>query len=772
MATSKVEKDRQAQLIKDARKRFTDTLAIEGDMRQQMIDDYKFINVKGEQWDSGARKDREAQGRPCLEVNRLKPSVLNITNEQRQNRPQIKVNPVDDNADVDTAKIMQGIIKHIEIDSAADTAYDTAGEHAATMGRGFFRVITEYTDADSFDQDIKIKRISNPLAVLIDPAAKEVDGSDATWGQIVVEMARDEFEAQYPDSDVTAKWDDYTDQSDGWVTTDSIRVCEYFYRTDKPDTLLKLKNGTVVFRSEFTGKESQIISKRPTVKHSWKWAKLTSAEVLEETDWLGAYLPIVPVVGEEYFVDDKRMFRGIVQAGKDSQQLYNFAVSNELEMIGLMPKAPFIMAEGQAEGHEEEWANANSTVQSVLFYKPTTVGSQLVGAPQRNMFEAPIQALSANRNQAAEDIKTTTGVYDASLGARSNETSGKAILARQQQGATTTFHFTDNLNRAIRHLGKILVDLIPKIYNEKRVINIVGDNGEHEQVLINALFEKNGKGIQYDINIGKYDVVITTGPSFATRRQEALQSMLDAAQAYPPLMQIAADIMFRNMDFPGAEEIARRVAKTIDPKLMDNPDNGDDPQVKIQQMGQVIEQMQGQLQALNAHAQQLEQALQQATAAANTEHEKLDLQAQKLQIDAEMNAGKLELQRKQAEYDAMCEQQKLALEREKIALERQKLVLEQRATISEEQALIEGVDEVTRVLAEQMQSEYTDKLALLKREIVETLLDAPITIDVEKTSDTNAIATITSELPNDESPAHEAAETREYEQQEDMTGAE
>lgn len=749
MAKQKDEKERKASLIEEAQERFSNAMEVEGELRKQMEEDYKFLNVPGAQWDPEAKKQREQDGRPWFEVNRLKPSVLNITNEQRQQRPQIKVNPIDNQGDPETAKIFQGIIKHIEVDSGADTAYDTAGEHAATMGRGYFRVITQYVNSETFDQEIKIKRVRDPFAVVIDPNTYEVDGSDATWGAIVTDYDKETFEREFPDAEGVENandWNLLADGSGGWMTKDSIRVCEYFYKVETPDHLLLLKNGKTVLNSEYTGSQTAIVKKRAVSTCQWKWAKLTCNEVLEETNWPGIYLPIIPVVGEEYFDDGMRMYRGIVQAAKGSQILYNFSVSNELEMIGLMPKAPFIAAEGQIEGYEEQWENATKRPQAVLQYKPTSVNGTLIGAPQRNQFEAPIQALSANRQQAAEDIKTTTGVYDASLGARSNETSGKAIIARQAQGATTTYHFTDNLNRAIRHLGKILVDLIPKVYDTKRVIAIVGDNGEQETVAINKLFEKDGKEYFYDLSAGKYDVVISTGPSFASRRQESVQAMMEAAQAYPPLMQIAADVLFRNMDFPGADEIARRVAKTIDPKFLETPEDGVKPEVKLQQAAMAVQQMQMQLEQLNAHSIQLEQALAEATQTQQGEQAKLALQAQKQQLDNEIAQQKLAVEQAKVEAQIQKQQFDAQMQMAELQLERQKLALQMRQTMSEEGLLLEGVDEVTHILASKMQ----DKFDMMKREIVETMLDAPMTVEIEKTADDKAVATIVTEHERDD----------------------
>lgn len=730
------EKDKQAtkeKLLKVAKERFDSAMDYEAIMRDRMEDDFKFLE-SNDQWNQEARAERERDGRPCMTINRLKPFVRNVTNEQRQQRPSIKVNPVDNEADVETAKVFQGIIKHIEVDSGADTAYDTAGFHAASMGRGFIRVISDYVDGETFDQEIKIKRCNNPLAVVIDPLHTEADGSDANWGFIVEEISKDDFEAAYPKATVfedASGWEMVSANAGLWMTKDSIRVCEYFYKVEEPDTLYLLKDGSYVFKSDFEGKEAEIEKKRPSSKCKWMWAKITCDEVLDETEWPGKYLPIVPILGEEYFIDGKRNLSGIVHDARDSQVVYNIAVSNELEIAALMPKAPFIAAEGQTEGHEEAWENANRRPQSVLLYKPTDIKGNLIGAPQRNAFEAPISAMSTIKMQAADDMKATTGIFDASLGNSSNETSGRAILARQQQGQTANFHYIDNLNRGIRHIGKILVDLIPKIYDTKRVINIVGDNGEQELVAINQLFTKeNGDQYFHKLNSGRYDVVISTGPSYATRRQESVDSMLALAQTNPAVMQIGADIIVGQMDWPGAQDLAKRIAKTIPPELRGEDANGkQDPEIMLQQATAAATEMQGQLEALNAHAQEVEGQLKELQDKTMTERAKLELEAQKAMASAENDNKKIELEIYKAQSDTEIKMAELELKVQQLELDKQKLELEAARSIHEveqqdhdTQMMRDSLASTAMNLADHIQVNVDDRLASMKAELINQLV--------------------------------------------------
>jgi hypothetical protein len=525
--------------------------------------------------------------------------VRQVTNDQRQNRPSIKVNPVDDKADIDTAKILQGLIRHIEYSSNSDVAYDTAFEGAATKGIGYFRAITDYCDPHSFDQEIVIKRIRNSFSVYLDPTYQEPDGSDANWGFVFEDLSTDDYKAQYKDSKLASMndWGSIGDTAPGWTTSATCRVAEYFYKTFKETTICLLSNQEVVEKDKLSQLPDgvRVLSERKTMLPAIQWCKINAVEVLEQTDWPGRWIPIIPVLGDELDIDGKKVLEGIVRHAKDAQKMYNFWVSAETETIALAPRAPFIGVEGQFEGHEAQWRTANSKNHAFLEYKPKSVGGVPVGPPQRNAYEPPVRAITQARSQSAEDLKATTGIYDASLGNRSNENSGIAIQRRNVQAQTNNYHYIDNLSRSLRHLGRILVDLIPKVYDTPRVCRIVGEDGEAEMVKINQLFEKNGEVKEYNLGLGRYDVTVSTGPSFTTKRQEAVESMLALTQSYPQVAQAAGDLIVRNMDWPGSKEIADRLKKMLPQGLADEP--GDQkplpPQIQaqMQQMHQMIEQL-------------------------------------------------------------------------------------------------------------------------------------------------------------------------------------
>ena len=606
-AESQSEKDQE--ILSVARSRFDIAVTAESEIRVEALDDLNFR--AGDQWPDDIKRAREIDRRPCLTINKLPQYIRQVTNDQRQNRPSIKVNPADDKADVETAKILQGLIRHIEYNSNADVAYDTAFEGAATKGIGYFRVMTDYCDSKSFEQEILIKRIRNSFNVYLDPNYQEPDGSDAAWGFIFEDMSKDDYKAQYPKSKMAdmTDWKSIGDSAPTWAGEASVRVAEYFYKTFKEVTYVLLSDKTVVEKSQLPPilpPEIQIVAERTSVEPAIKWCKINAVEILERTDWPGKWIPIIPVLGDELDIDGRKVLEGVIRHAKDPQRMLNYWVSSETETIALAPRAPFIGVEGQFEGHEEKWQSANSKNHAFLEYKPTSIAGQPVPPPQRNVFEPPVMAITNARQQSSEDLKSTTGIYDASLGARSSENSGIAIQRRAAQSQTNTFHFIDNLTRALRHAGRIIVDLIPKVYDTPRTVRILGEDGTVEMVAINQIFMKKGEPTTYDMNAGKYDVTVSVGSSYQTKRQEAAAAMLDFTKAMPQQASLIADLMVRNMDWPQAQEIADRLKKTLPPGIAEQAEGEQDqkqlpPEVKakMDQMGQMIEQLTAQLNKAN-----------------------------------------------------------------------------------------------------------------------------------------------------------------------------
>lgn len=566
-------------ILREARERFDRCFDAESDNWDEALDDLKFLH--GEQWPEDVKNLRKEESRPCLTINRLPQFIAQVANDQRQNRPSVRVLPVDDHADVDTAEIMNGLIRHIEANSAADIAFDTAFFNAVANGFGYFRLVTDYIDENSFDQTIHVRRIRNPFTVYMDPDCQEADGSDARFCFITEEMRREDYEAKYPDFpaidlDVIPGSSEYH----RWFRKDTVRVAEYWCVKETMEEIALLADGSVIRKKDLPA-GFPIIRTRKAVSRKIHWYKINGADVLEEREWPGRWIPVFPVWGNELDIGGKRYLSGIIRNAKDPMRMHNYWRTAATELVALAPKAPFIGAAGQFKGYEKKWAEANVRSFPFLEYNPISIDGQAVPPPQRQPFAGVPVGVVNEAMSAADDIKVVTGIYDAALGAKSNETSGRAILARQRESDNATFNFVDNLSRAMRHYGRVLVDLIPKIYDTDRVARIIGDDGEDGAVrLIPGAkaegFANPNNGI-YDISVGRYDVVVTVGPSYTTRRLEAADSMMQFVQAFPAAGGIIGDLVAKSMDWPGADKIAARLRKILPPGIDDDVPPEPDP---------------------------------------------------------------------------------------------------------------------------------------------------------------------------------------------------
>jgi hypothetical protein len=618
----------KSDLLATMRSRFTMALAAYGESREDELDDLRFMAGSPDnqwQWPAdvlatrGSVQGQTINARPCLTINKLPQHVRQVTNEQRQNRPSPKVIPADDNADVAVAEIFDGIIRHIEYMSDADVAYDTACDNQVVYGEGYIRILTEYTRDDSFDQDLKIGRIRNSFSVYMDPTIQDPCGSDAKWCFITEDLLKAEYERQFPDaqpiSSILARG--IGDQAlSMWLSENTIRIAEYFYVDYVPSTLNLYPGNITMFDgtpqdAKLRAMFGQPLRSRKADRKRVMWLKTNGYEVLEEREWAGKWIPVVRVVGNEFEVDGRMFVSGLVRNAKDAQRMYNYWVSQEAEMLALAPKAPFIGYGGQFEGYEMQWKTANTTNWPYLEVNPDVQdgAGNVLPLPMRAQPPMAQTGLIQAKMGAAEDIKATTGQYNASLGQQGNERSGRAILARQQEGDTGTYHFVDNLGRAIRYVARQLVDMIPKIYDTQRVARIIGVDGEVGMARINPMqaepvkkiVDQAGTVIEkiYNPSVGVYDVVITTGPSYLTKRQEAVEAMANILQTSPQLWQVAGDLFIKNMDWPGAQEMAARFKKIIDPKVLAEDDKSPELQAAEQQVEAVSQQLEQAMGLLN-----------------------------------------------------------------------------------------------------------------------------------------------------------------------------
>ena len=625
----------------------------ESENRKAWIDDVRFARL-GEQWPDGVKRQREIDGRPCLTINRLPAMLRQVVNDARQNKPAIKVHPVDSGAKRETAEILNGLIRNIEYTSNADVAYDTALDHAVTGGFGYFRIDVDYACDDEFDLDIKICRIANPLTVYGDENSTAADSSDWNKAFITELYTESEFEKRWKGAEKSNWESSYRDLPDGWRDNELVRVAEWWTREEVPAKLLKLSDGMVLYVNEYMrikdildAQGITVVGERDTKTNKVKQKIISGAEVLEENEWAGKFIPIVPVYGDEVMVEGKRHWISLTRWAKDPQQMFNYWRTASTELVALAPKAPYLGPKGAFNTDANKWATANNVSYPYIEYDGGVM-------PQRQPFAGPPAGALQEALNASDDMKSTMGIYDAALGARSNETSGRAILQRQRESDTATFNYIDNLSRAIRHAGRVMVDLIPKVYNAPRIIRVIHEDGSNESVPINQPFTPDqakspqaqayeaGKTQEtvdgltriYDVTTGKYDVTCEAGPSFSTKREEAAAQMIELGRMFPPMMQVAGDLLVKNLDWPGADDIADRLKAMLPPQLQ-----GQSPQVmqmrqQMQQMDQMAKQAVGQL---NQQIAQLQQQLQQEKSHDAQAMLQADIDRKKLEID-EYNA--------------------------------------------------------------------------------------------------------------------------------------
>jgi hypothetical protein len=604
--------------------------------RAEALDDVRF--AAGDQWPVDVQNSRVLEARPCLTINKVDAYIRQICNQQRQQRPRIKVHGMNNESDEKVAEILTGICRHIENQSDADAAYDHAFEYCVKMGWGYWRVTTDYVREDSFDQEIYIRPVENPFTVYFDPNSVLPDGSDAERVLITTVISKEVFKSMYPDAEVDQGFSSRGtgDTESEWVTKEDIRVAEYFYTERTKDMLLELSDGTTGYSTEIPSKEVlaqagiTVIAKRDVWRKKIKYCKLTAMQILEEGEWAGKYIPIVPVFGQEVRVDDKHKKFGLVRMAKDPQRMYNYWSTALTETVALAPKAKWLLAEGQDEGHENEWAMANIKAMPVLRYKQTDIEGRPAPQPTRLQPEPPPAGVMTALAGMNSDLMAVVGIFDPSQLPQGNM-SGKALQGQQAQVDMTNFHYYDNLTRSIRHTGRIILDLIPKIYDRERVMRIIGDDGKPEIVTLNQPgTDENGVSkILNDVTVGEYDVVMDTGPGYNSKRQEASESMATILAADPNLMSQIGDLWFRNMDFPGADVIADRLA-TLNPLAKIDDKSPIPPQVQMQ-LAQAQSQIQQLQQALQAEQmdKKYRATVQEQVQQAETEREKMRLQVKR-----------------------------------------------------------------------------------------------------------------------------------------------
>lgn len=599
------------QIIKECQESLKVAVEAETQNRAEALQDLKF--AAGDQWPTMIQTQRELEHRPCLTINKTDSFVRQAVNNMREQRPRFKVHPVTDGADEKTADVIAGLMRHIQTNSRADVAYDTGADMQVRIGWGYWRVAARYVRENSFDQELYVERVRNPFTVYFDPASTEPDGRDAEWCIITDRMKKKKFQRKYP----KAKWVDFRNVGAGddlhqWAGPDEIRVAE-FWRVEKvPDMLWQLSNGEVRYKSQVKAEELEaagitVVQERDSVRRTVKWYKLTAAEILQEREWPGRWIPVIPVYGAEYEIEGKVIRKGMVRDLQDPQRMYNFWRTAETEVIALAPKAPWLVEESQIEGFEPEWDSANNRSFAYLKYKAVVRDGVQINPPIRQQPQGMPAAQVNAAMGASEDMKAVAGMFDPALGAPGQESSGVMVQRRQQQSDRSNFHFYDNLCRSVSFTGEVILDLIPHYYDTQRVIRIIGEDGVPSSTTLNEkVRDPETQAIQKvlnDVTVGEYDIVIDTGPGYQTKREEASDNMMTmlATPLGEKIAMTADDIIMRQFDWPGADQIADRLAAAnpiagIENELPD--DVPDQAKALIAHQAAAIQQMQKQIQQL------------------------------------------------------------------------------------------------------------------------------------------------------------------------------
>ena len=577
-------------------RRASDAFSFDTEQRRLVKEDMQFTFVAGHQWDTHLQKKRA--NKPCYEFNRQRQMVRRVTGQQLQNKPQIKVRAVED-GDTETADIYNGLIKNIEVQSSAENAYDTAFQWACGGGYGILRVTAEYEGDDSFDQCLKIKTVLDPLTVWCDPAARGVYREDARVWFVTEIIPRDDFKKRWPDADVVDFSVSGMDEHDrDWWFEDTVRIAEYWYKEPKKKTIYQLSDGTVVDAEEFdpiadeaanppldeaTGHpqfEPLTIKNSREVECDEIYSVLVSgAGKLEEpTKWGGKLFPIVPQWGDLVSIDGKQIYSGMTRFAKDAQRIHNFELSTLVEVVAKLPNSPLKATPQMIKGLEQYYERLGYDDPPVLLYNADPNAPN--GSPQREPMPTLPTALANLSQIATDELKAVTGIHDASVGARSNETSGRAILARQNEGDIANFVYVDNQMKALKRLGDILVDAIPHYYDADRSIRILGDDNAEKFVRINrpTLDEQTGEvRIINDLSRGKYDVTVTVGKNFDTARMELAEAAQALAQVPGPIGMLGQFLMFKSLDVPGIDDYIDAIRKLLVQQGLLEPGENDAP---------------------------------------------------------------------------------------------------------------------------------------------------------------------------------------------------
>ena len=651
------------------------------DNRRKAMEDMKFALVPGEQWDLTQKKERGA--RPCYEFNKIRVTGKRIVNDMRANRPQGKVRAVED-GDKGAAEALEGLARNIWHVSDGDTVIDYAGEYQVFGGMGAWRVVVDYADDDAFEQDIRVEALRNPFCLYSDPAASDPIKRDAMDWILTERISKSEYERRWPKADViefeSSEFDD-----DEWDSDDRVRICEYWYKEAVTRRILLLSDGRTIREDELTPEKVQamteagltVVKDRETQSYDVYMCIASGEAILEgPTKFVGKEFPFIVVYGEWVVIDGKPHWCGITRFAKDAQRNYNVARTAISETIASAPQAKYMLTPEQINGLDKSWADAHKENFPYLLYN---ADPKAPGPPVRmGGAEVPV-ALIQESQLASEEIKAVTGIFDASLGKQSNETTGIAIRARQAQGEIATFNFADNMAKGIRRTWEILIDLIPKIYDTQRTVRVLGVDGAEKYLTING--QDPNTGDIRDITRGKYDAAVTTGPGFSTQREAATEYYTQLVGAHPEVLQLIGDLVFKSMDLPYSDKIAERFKTMLPPQIQQMESEGKpippEAQAVMMQAQQAMAMAEQQSQLVQQAAQEVEQGKAEADKAKSEVQMAIsDLEVKRAQFEGQVAKQMAALTVKEAQMAQAQGETESTNDRESLSLEVQTAVTE------------------------------------------------------------------------------------------------
>lgn len=652
-----ISQDKKEEIIKNFMDDYDLAFTAESRNRIDQVDDLRFAAL--DQWPRDVQVKRK--NRPMLTLDHVGQSIRKVMGNIRQNMPTIKVDAVDGGADKETADVMEDLIRQIEQSSNARNAYINAAKFQVKMGYGVWRVNTKVNNDDIFDQDIVILPVKNPFTYYFDPDAIMPQKQDGRFMIVSETLSRKKFESMFPDVDIPAS---IPNQGIGetearWYDSDSIRIGEYFIKRKKKRNITQLTNGVVVNTDEITDEDIELyqaqgitpVRDKDVEQEVIDWYKLTAFEVLEHVEWPGKFFPGIPVYGEEDNIEGETYIRGIVRAAKDPQRMYNYWNSAAAETIALQPKAPFLVTKDQVKNYKHFWERANTDNLPYLPYEPDSKAPP----PQRMAPPAMQSGLLQQAAISATDIQQATGVFEAAQQQTPDQISGRAVIALQQEADLGQSLFMDNLAQGVEHTGRVIIDMIPSYYDSQRIVRLRGEDDSTNFVEINKpILTPDGLKIQNDLTRGKYDIRVGVGPSFRTRRQEAASSMVELARVFPQVLSVAGDLVAKNLDWPGADEMAERLKKLLPPGIADDEDI-------TPEQSQALQQQQAQQQQIQQTAVQLQFAEQQAKIE-NTQADTANKQSQAVNKFSDTHQNDVENAIQTAELAAAAGDQALLLQ--------------------------------------------------------------------------------------------------------------